>query len=251
MDTAYVNGHLVGASSWVENPRAYTSGRGLKPGRNLIAIRVFKLKSEARFPDPARRSNLAFAGGPAIPLAGEWKGAVSVDARPPHPLPLGYENYPVMPSVLYQGMIRPIAPLALTGVIWYQGEANAGRAHQYRTLLPAMIADWRAAFAQGDFPFLSPAPRLPAAQRPSPAATAGPSCARRRRTPRARADCGLAVTVDTGDADNIHPRSSSRSASAWRSPWTFYGRRSSPGPTYVRGSAKGARCGSFRPPRAG
>ena len=88
-----------------------------------------------------------------MPLAGEWKGALSVDARPPHPLPLTFENWPVMPSVLYYGMFEPLAPLALTGAIWYQGEANGERAYQYRTLLPAMIADWRRLFAQGDFPF--------------------------------------------------------------------------------------------------
>ena len=50
-------------------------------------------------------------------------------------------------------MIEPVAPLSIRGAIWYQGEANAERAHQYRTLLPAMIGDWRQLFGQGDFPF--------------------------------------------------------------------------------------------------
>ena len=54
----------------------------------------------------------------------------SVDARPPHPLPLSFENWPSMPSVLYQGMIEPkSAPLALTGAVWYQGEASSERAY--------------------------------------------------------------------------------------------------------------------------
>ena len=66
---------------------------------------------------------------------------------------MGFENWPVIPSVLYQGMLEPVAPLAITGAIWYQGEANADRAYQYRTLLPAMIGDWRKLFGQGDFPF--------------------------------------------------------------------------------------------------
>jgi hypothetical protein len=52
-----------------------------------------------------------------------------------------------------QNMIEPIAPLAITGFLWYQGEANSERAFQYRTLLPAMIGDWRRLFAQGDLPF--------------------------------------------------------------------------------------------------
>ena len=58
------------------------------------------------------------------------------------------------PGRLYNGMIAPFVPLAFKGVIWYQGESNAGRAYQYRTLFPTMIRDWRDAFGQGQFPFL-------------------------------------------------------------------------------------------------
>ena len=57
-------------------------------------------------------------------------------------------------SMLYNAMIAPLAPYAIKGVIWYQGESNAARAYQYRTLLPAMIKNWRETFGQGDFPFL-------------------------------------------------------------------------------------------------
>ena len=78
-----------------------------------------------------------------------------MDARPPHPLPVGFENWPVMPAVLYNGMIAPVAPLAISGVIWYQGEANVGRTAQYRKLLPAMIADWQKPSDRGIFHFTS------------------------------------------------------------------------------------------------
>ncbi len=140
METTYVNGQWVGASSWVENPRAYRVPHEiLKPGRNLVTVRVLKVNSKTGFTSPPEKLDLSFKDGPVIPLAGDWRARVAVDARPPHPLPLGYENYPTMPSVLYQGMLAPVAPLALTGALWYQGEANASRAHQYRTLLPAMI----------------------------------------------------------------------------------------------------------------
>src|SRR5690606_29984617 len=57
------------------------------------------------------------------------------------------------PSNLYNGMIAPLVPCAMRGAIWYQGESNAGRAYQYRTLMPAMIQSWRDAWGQGDFPF--------------------------------------------------------------------------------------------------
>ena len=58
------------------------------------------------------------------------------------------------PSGLYNAMIAPLVPFAIKGAIWYQGESNAGRAYEYRTLFPAMIEDWRHQWKQGDFPFL-------------------------------------------------------------------------------------------------
>ena len=208
MDTAYVNGRWVGASSWVENPRVYRLAAGvLQPGRNQIAVRVFKLKSKLGFLTAPEKIRLTLGDGSELPLAGDWRAAVSVDARPPHPLPLGYENYPTMPAVLYQGMIAPVAPLAIAGALWYQGEANSGRAYQYRTLLPLMIADWRRAFSQGDFPFLIA--QLPAFQgRKSQPGTDDWAELREAQALTARTvpNCGLAVTIDTGEADNIHPK---------------------------------------------
>ena len=62
-------------------------------------------------------------------------------------------NNPNLASVLYNGMISPIAPIGLRGAIWYQGESNAGRAYQYRKLLPAMIANWRETFAEPNLDF--------------------------------------------------------------------------------------------------
>jgi sialate O-acetylesterase len=208
MDTAWLNGRWVGASSWVENPRVYAIGGGiLKPGRNVVTVRVFKLKPTGGFlarPDTLR---LVLGDGTAIPLAGEWKGRVSVDARPPHPLPLTWENYPTMPAVLYEGMLQPVAPLAIRGAIWYQGEANAERAHQYRTLLPAMIGDWRRLFRQGDIPFYIVS--LPAfmQRRDRPGDDTWAELREAQAlTARTVKNSGLAVTIDTGDANDIHPK---------------------------------------------
>lgn len=208
MDTAFVNGHWAGASAWVENPRVYPLGDGiLKPGKNVIAIRVFKTKPQGGFLSQADTLCLILGDGTKIPLAGEWRGALSVDARPPHPLPLGFENWPVMPSVLYQGMIQPVAPLAISGALWYQGEANADRARQYQTLLPAMIGDWRKVFGQGDFPFYIVS--LPAFMRHQnqPSASGGWAGLREAQAMTARTvkNAALAVAIDTGDPDNIHP----------------------------------------------
>jgi sialate O-acetylesterase len=222
MDTTCLNGRWVGASSWVENPRAYGIGDDvLKPGRNVLAVRVFKLKRQGGFlakPDALR---LVLGDGTAIPLAGEWKGQTSVDARPPHPMPLTFENYPTMPAVLYEGMIQPVAPLAIRGAIWYQGEANFERAQQYRTLLPAMIGDWRKLFGQGDFPFYIVS--LPAFmhRRDRPGDNAWVELRETQAlTARKVKNSGLAVTVDTGDPDNIHPKDKKVVGNDWPcAPW--------------------------------
>ena len=208
MDTAYVNGKEVGGSAWVENPRAYFLPDGvLKPGRNLIAIRVLKTKPDGGFLSKPEDLHLALGDKSSIPLAGNWKGKLSVDARPPQQLPIAYENWPVMPTVLYNGMLTPVAPLAIAGALWYQGEQNSERGYQYRKILPVMIADWRKLFGQGDFPFyivslpqFKPRSTTPvddawAETRESQALTAASvpnSC--------------LAITIDTGDPDNLHPK---------------------------------------------
>ena len=64
------------------------------------------------------------------------------------------------PTELYNGMIAPIIPFAIKGAIWYQGESNARRAHQYRRLFADMIKNWRRDWREGDFPFLEGGSRL-------------------------------------------------------------------------------------------
>ena len=207
MDTAYMNGVEVGASAWVENPRVYFIRPGvLKPGLNVIAVRVLKTKADGGFLSKPEDLHLTLADHSSIPLAGQWKGKLSVDARPPHPLPIAYENWPVMPAVLYEGMLEPITPLAITGAIWYQGEQNSPRGYEYRKILPVMIADWRKLFDQGSFPFYIV--QLPAFKQRSATPVEGDEWAETRESQALTAanvpDSCLAVTIDTGDPDNIH-----------------------------------------------
>jgi sialate O-acetylesterase len=208
MDTVYINGSPVGGSAWVENPRTYFLREGvLKPGKNIIAIRILKTAPQGGFLAKPEELRLVLGDKSNIPLAGKWKARVSVDARPPHPLPLSYENWPVMPSVLYEGMLAPLAPLSITGALWYQGEGNAARGFQYRRLLPAMIADWRKLFGQGDFPFYIVS--LPAYGRRSATPTEDGWAEIRESmavTAATVPNTCLAVTIDTGDAGNIHPK---------------------------------------------
>ena len=207
MDTAYINGTEVGASAWVENPRVYFIRDGvLKPGKNVIVLRVLKTKPDGGFLSKPDVLKLLLGDKSSISLAGEWKAQLSVDARPPHPMPIGYENWPVMPSVLYEGMLAPIAPLSITGAIWYQGEQNSDRGYQYRKILPVMAADWRKLFGQGDFPFYVIS--LPAFHHHSDVPIDDTWAETRESQAVAAAaipNSCLVVTIDTGDPDNIHP----------------------------------------------
>ncbi len=208
MDTVYINGKSVGGSAWVENPRVYPVGAALKSGRNVIAIRVLKTKPDGGFLSKPEDLHLNIGDQTIVPLAGQWKAKLSVDARPPQPLPIAYENWPVMPTVLSEGMLAPIAPLSLTGALWYQGEQNSPRGFQYRKILPAMIADWRSLFAQGDFPFYIVG--LPAFTKRSAVPVDGDDWTETRESQAIAAatvpNSCLAVTIDTGDPDNIHAK---------------------------------------------
>jgi sialate O-acetylesterase len=154
MDTVWLNGRWIGASAWVENPRNYPVAAGiLKPGTNEITVRVFKTQAHGGFRSKPEDLRMELRDTTRFPLVDGWKAKLSVDARPPRSLPFGFENWPTMPGVLFDRMIAPVAPLALSGILWYQGEANTDRAAQYRRLLPAMINGWWKAFKQGDFPF--------------------------------------------------------------------------------------------------
>ena len=110
-------------------------------------------------------------------------------------------------SMLYNAMIAPLAPYAIKGAIWYQGESNAGRAFQYRKLLPAMVQNWRDTFGQGDFPFLivQIAPYEAIVREPSDSIWAEIRDAQffvSQNVPRT----ALVVTTDVGDERDIHPR---------------------------------------------
>ena len=208
IDTVWVNGVEVGGSGWVENPRVYFMRPGvLKPGKNNVTIRVFKSKPDGGFLGKADQLYLTLGDQSKIPLGGEWKGKLSVDVRPPIPMPLGFQNWPVIPSVLYEGMIAPIGHFAITGAIWYQGEENSTRGYEYRKVLPVMIADWRKLFDQGNFPFYIVS--LPAFM-PRSATPTDDDWADTRESQAIVAttvpNSCLAVTIDTGDPNTIHPK---------------------------------------------
>jgi sialate O-acetylesterase len=95
-------------------------------------------------------------------------------------------------------MIAPLAPYAIKGVCFYQGEANAGRARQYQALLPALITDWRHQWSEGDFPFLFVQIAPYEGQPPEIREAQLIAWQNTRNT-------SMIVTIDCGDAEDIHP----------------------------------------------
>ncbi len=104
-------------------------------------------------------------------------------------------------------MIHPLQPYAIKGAIWYQGESNAGRAHQYRTLFPAMIESWRESWKQGDFPFLfvQLAPYMKIESEPKDSAWAELREAQLLTALHLK-NTGMAVITDVGNPTDIHPK---------------------------------------------
>ncbi|MCE9519344.1 MAG: sialate O-acetylesterase [Verrucomicrobia bacterium] len=138
------------------------------------------------------------AAAAAAKAAGQPIPPKPAPSSPPPKAPANLKGSAGSPTVLYNGMIAPIIPYAIKGAIWYQGESNAGQAKQYRTLFPAMIADWRAKWKQGDFPFLfvqiAPFNGQPPEIREAQFLTLSQS-----------KNTAMAVTTDVGNAGNIHP----------------------------------------------
>jgi sialate O-acetylesterase len=108
------------------------------------------------------------------------------------------------PTSLYNGMIHPLLPYSVKGAIWYQGESNAGRAAEYRTLFPAMIEDWRARF-KTDLPFMLVQLAPFHANDADGVAYAELRDAQLLATTKLK-NVGMAVITDVGDLFDIHPQ---------------------------------------------
>ena len=107
------------------------------------------------------------------------------------------------PGMLWNGMIAPLTPYAIRGAIWYQGESNAtpNRAPLYRRIFGTMIEDWRSQWGVGDFPFLF----VQIANYKAGRDDGWPLLREQQLQTLALSNTGMAVTIDIGDPDNIHP----------------------------------------------
>jgi len=141
----------------------------------------------------------------------EWKKAVEKakaegERTPRRPgTPLG-PGHPHSPSGLYNAMIAPLIPYGIGGAIWYQGESNASRAYQYRKLFGRMIQNWRKDWGQDKFAFLFVQLANFMAVKPEPADSAWAELREAQLMTLALPNTGMAVIIDIGDANDIHPK---------------------------------------------
>lgn len=204
-DSTFFNGVAIGGTRGYDKLRRYTVPAALvRPGRNVLAVRVTDHGGGGGlWGQPTDLS--AVVNDLSVPLAGGWQYRLAQDStsRPANPLAGGANN---APTALFNGMIAPLLPFALKGIIWYQGESNADRAAQYRTLFPALIQDWRQRWQQPALPFLFV--QL-AAYQPDPASPATSTWAElreaQRYVSRTVPRTAMAVALDLGDVNDIHP----------------------------------------------
>ena len=207
-DESFVNGQAVGKTCGWETPRAYPLPAGLlREGDNLIAIRVTDTGGDGGIHGPAAHLRLETSAG-AKPLAGRWQAHVES-------VQIGEEPGPNdMPSLLFNGMVRPFTPFAARGVIWYQGETNAPRAARYVQAFPRLIQDWRAEWGKwgreqgqrGTLPFYFVQLSSYGPRPPLPEGSAFAELRDAQRQALRLPATGMAVSIDVGDANDIHPR---------------------------------------------
>jgi sialate O-acetylesterase len=222
MDVTYLNGEKIGGTEvegfW-QQVRYYTIPAEMaKQGSATIAVKVMDHQGGGGIYGDPDQMKIHPKGNDAnaIALDGEWKYNVvgqiagsklylfdpSTDAYESRP-ELSVQLSSHTPTVLYNAMIAPLVPYTINGTIWYQGETNVGRANQYMELKSALINNWRRDFKNPEMPFyyvqLAPwnyndvegisSANLREAQR------------RSLKIP----NTGMAVTLDIGNVNNIHP----------------------------------------------
>jgi sialate O-acetylesterase len=204
-DITWINGIKVGEmqNKYNENRIYRVSPDIFKPGRNVITVRVEDTGGGGGIWGMAEEMKV-IADDLEIPLAGIWKFRISSsEINVDYTSSLGPNSFP---TLLFNGMIHPFLNYSVKGAIWYQGEANASRAYQYRTLFPLMIRDWRKQWNNPDMPFFF----VQLANYMQPPVEPGESEWAELREAQLMTlqlpKTGMAVTIDIGEANDIHPR---------------------------------------------
>ncbi len=214
-DSLYWNGEWVAETTYKSHfatgPRSRiyeVPWKMVKEGMNVLAIRIFAPVTRANFPVVPRITKpVEFSLGSAWQAKAEYempplqaKAIAGVPWHPPSP-----PNPPFQPSFLFNGMISPILPYAIQGVIWYQGESNALRAYQYRTSFPLLIKDWREHWGRGDLPFYYCQLANYRTKQSEPSDGTWAELREAQSLALKLPNTGQAVLIDVGESEDIHP----------------------------------------------
>ncbi|HEV8505735.1 MAG TPA: sialate O-acetylesterase [Chitinophagaceae bacterium] len=202
-DFLYINGKMVGNTTYQYPQRRYLVPAGiLKPGKNIFVVRVINNSGKGGFvPD---KPYSLIAGNDTIDLKGYWQCKVGDVFFPGSD---GGNNFSLQkqPTALYNAMVAPVSNYTIKGFLWYQGEANSSRAKEYAKLQPAMIADWRNKWKEGDLPFLYV--QLPNFMEInySPSESQWAELREAQLKSLSISNTGMAVAIDLGEWNDIHP----------------------------------------------
>ena len=206
-DVTYFNGERIGRTSGWDTPRSYVIPAELvKEGKAVIAMRIMDIGNTGGVIGNDDSFYIQGPDGVKLSLSGQWKSCTQPVHLSMPPKPMDMSDDPNWATLLYNSMINPLVPYAIKGAIWYQGCSNDSRAHQYRDLQKLMIADWRDQWGYG-FPFyitqLANFTRLQ--DRPCESEWAELREAQMMAA-KTVPNTGMAVTIDIGDAGDIHPK---------------------------------------------
>jgi sialate O-acetylesterase len=200
-DETWVNGQRVGGQCGYDQARRYALPAGLlRAGANWIAVRVTDTGGGGGFHGDAAAMRLDTVAG-SVSLAGPWRARVEQMTVASHPTAND------APTLAYNGLIAPLQGLSVRGVLWYQGEENAGRAAAYADSFKRLIQDWRGQFSDPGLPFffVQLASYLPLADN-VPGTGGWPELRESQAAALALPHTGMATAIDVGDAADIHPR---------------------------------------------
>lgn len=204
-DYTYINGTLVGSTGYQYPPRRYQIPEGLlREGDNVITVRFVNKSGMPHFIEE-KPYKIVYGKGDDQSLGQQWK--VCRGAEMPRSIGMGV-SLQNQPSTLFNGMIHPLAPFAVAGVVWYQGESNTGmrQAEEYAPMLRLLMANWRQAFERPQMPFVivQLANYMAFVERPQ---NTGWSRVREAQRLVAADDsyAELASTIDLGETVDIHP----------------------------------------------
>lgn len=199
----FLNGLPIGTTGNVEKETEFTIPKGiLRAGENVICIRMYQHWGIGLVGSPTTTPVISLGtGAKQIPFTGSWR--VNHDLEASLPQMQGFYN---QPTVQFNGRIAPVIPFGIRGVIWYQGESNAGQPVQYRTLFPLLIQDWRMRWQQGIFPFLFVQLANFREKRSTPGDDLWAELREAQALSLEQPATGMASALDIGDAMDIHPR---------------------------------------------